>query len=202
MKPLILVSGKQGSGKTTLITELRKQRKVATVKFADPLYEMHEFILNKMQTWTGEPRIVKDGALLQLLGTEWGRKHRGDNVWVDICKKKIDLLRQASLAEIIAIDDCRFENEFDAFPDALTVRLECPEEVRKQRMEHGWRDNTSHASETGLDKYAKDGKFDLVIPTDRISARESAKLILEALEVKPIVLVKGEANGEGLPKPK
>jgi len=166
-KDIILLSGKQGSGKTTTAKELVKamadvkgNKYVGLMKFADPLYDLHEYILNYMERATGIPRVEKDGELLQLLGTEWGRKKYGANVWVNILRRKVEKAPQ----DKIIIDDARFENEFDAFPEALRVRLDAPKAVRKERT-HAWRDNDQHPSEVGLDLYHLAGKFDMVFST-------------------------------------
>ncbi len=172
MTDIVMISGKQGSGKTTISDALRVRAKqlgydfVGTMKFADTLYELHEHLLNKMETLTGKPRVAKDGPLLQWLGTEWGRKTFGDKVWVDILKNKINNFNNAqSLSKrLIIIDDCRFENEFDAFPESLRVRLDAPEHERRKRCP-AWRDNVNHPSETGLDIYDVEKKFDLYLYT-------------------------------------
>jgi hypothetical protein len=66
---------------------------------------------------------------------------------------------------LVIIDDCRFPNEFEAFPEALRVRLNADEKVRKLRTE-AWRENTLHPSEVSLDIYDIEGKFDLYLQTD------------------------------------
>jgi DNA polymerase III delta prime subunit len=191
MAPLIiLISGKQGSGKTTTARALISSLYYSYLgeyfpiikKFADPLYSLHDTILKEMQKMTGEAQPVKDGALLQVLGTEWGRKSRGENIWVDILKHEIQRL---SPSVAVVIDDCRFENEFDAFPNALRVRLEASEEKRKLRAD-SWRENISHPSETGLDAYASQGKFDLYIRTDdpALSPDHATNLILAQIKKK------------------
>lgn len=164
---IILISGKQGSGKTTTSRAIEKAARrlgydyVVTLKFAAPLYVLHEYILNKMEFLTGKPREEKDGLLLQVLGTDWGRRKLGDNVWCDIVKREIEKQSESKKGKkLFIIDDARFENEFDAFSEiALTIRLDAPEEVRKSRTE-SWRENTNHPSEVGLDSYAADGCFD------------------------------------------
>lgn len=170
---IIVFSGKQGAGKTTITKSVMERARqlgydfVGTLKFADVLYELHDYILNKMETYTGVSRRVKDGNLLQLLGTEWGRKEFGPDVWSDILIKKINKLDESPTItkRLIVIDDCRFENEFKAMHTrALMVRLECPESIRRSRAD-SWRENTAHPSETGLDKFAEDGEFDLYLDT-------------------------------------
>src|SRR5574343_914769 len=134
MGTVILISGPQGSGKTTLQNALssaiysRLKKRVQKVNFADVLYEIHNYALNRLAFYGYKRDIVKDGPLLQLLGTEWARKHLGENVWVDIAKNKINNVQDDA---VTIIGDCRFPNEFDGFPSALRIRLHCDESVRK-----------------------------------------------------------------------
>lgn len=180
MKRVILISGKMGSGKTTLSGALKdalKDKLVARIKFADPLYQMHDAVLGLLASYGFTREIKKDGPLLQLLGTEWGRKHLGEDIWVMIAKNRADRLLKE--ADVVIFDDARFENELDAFPEALKIRLECPREIRKARCEM-WRENDTHPSEIALD--ASIGKFDLVIYTGDEAREECVAQVLKALE--------------------
>ncbi len=200
---ILIISGKQGSGKTTLSDEMKRIARglgyeyFGSIKFADVLYEMHDYLLNRMEHYTGTPRVKKDGVLLQILGTEWGRYKFGADVWVNILRNRIANLKMGEWTKgapydgkimtkgrrLILIDDCRFENEFDAFPEALRLRLECPADIRKLRMPEGtWRDNQQHPSEIGLDQYAADGKFDLTFNTDTQSVDHCAAMIAAQLQ--------------------
>lgn len=182
---VIVFSGKQGSGKTTLQNALtdylvHRGQLVFSINFADVLYEMHDAVLKILHRYTPPRQIVKDGPLLQLLGTEWGRKTIHENIWVSLLQGKIALLPAGSY---VIVGDCRFENEFDAIPEALRVRLECDETVRRERCSM-WRQNTEHPSETGLDAYAAAGKFDLYLQTDQIDAKAALTLVLAQLDKK------------------
>jgi len=151
---IILITGKQGSGKSTMadrITECMKPRiPFRRLKFADVIYEMHDAVLEIAEIHgIASPGI--DGPLLQLLGTEWGRKTRGENIWVGVALGRVDRFHRANPEGIVLIDDARFLNELAAFPDAITVRLTASDEVRKIRCGTKWRPNTEHASEVGLD---------------------------------------------------
>lgn len=171
---IVLISGKQGSGKSTtamsvanLAMHSTRYGKVLKLRFAGPLYELHDLVLDRMQQYTGKAPVPKDGVLLQLLGTEWGRAVFGPDVWVTALKKQIEIKTKPFLQEniLIVVDDCRFENEFHAFPNALRVRLRASQNVRKKRTD-AWRDNTMHPSETGLDKFSAEERFDLYLQTD------------------------------------
>jgi hypothetical protein len=202
MNTIVMLSGKQGSGKTTLSQELiRIGPKIGyhfsgTIKFADPLYDLHDTILNKMENYTGKPRVKKNGPVLQWLGTEFGRNNYGENVWCDILRHRIETNQFGiwekgkkynpkelpdNLNRLIVIDDCRFRNEFDAFPEALRVRLVCDESKRQIRTD-SWRDNTSHPSEVDLDGYEADGKFDLYLDTENVSPVDCGSLIAAQLQ--------------------
>lgn len=185
-KPMVyVISGKQGSGKTTLAEMLLKHLgpEARVYKFADILYELHNMIRNYMRA-LGIERPEKDGPLLQLLGTEWGRNTIDENIWPKILYSRVE----KDAAKIILIDDCRFPNEFDMTRETygkncLMVRLECPEEIRKARCP-AWRPNTEHPSETGLDEYARLGKFDIYYETDKMSAEQCMSDLAKQIQLR------------------
>lgn len=189
---IILFSGKQGSGKDSIANELSLQLNqtnrlfVNTIKFADVIYEIHNECIKILKKYGIERNIVKDGPLLQLLGTEWGRNTINPNIWVNTMKFKAKLIEDGYSDKntdrlILLVTDCRFRNEFDAFPMALRVRLYCPEFVRRTRCSM-WRDNTTHPSEVDLDQYAFEGKFDLYLNTQHQSIIDCATLIHAQLQ--------------------
>ncbi len=183
---VILISGTQGSGKTTLQNNLSKALhqqyniRVKKINFADIIYQIHDYAINVLKGLGIFDDRAKDGYLLQLLGTEWGRKTRGENIWVDCLKARIKQ-EEAQLGETtFIIGDARFENEVDLFPDALKIRLECDRDLRKERCSM-WRDTEDHPSETGLDSYSAKGKFDLKINTGSCSKEETLIVVLNRI---------------------
>lgn len=192
---IILLSGKQGSGKSSIQKELSEQLRkresnfVITLNFADILYEMHDAVLSILHKYIEPRKIVKDGPLLQLLGTEWGRNTISDNIWVYLLKKKIGIM-SLTLKEyknaFFIIGDCRFDNEFDAFPDkdlpnVLKIRLVASEDVRKIRCSM-WRENSTHISEIALDKYYNENKFDLCLDTETCTVIKCVEVIMDNLK--------------------
>lgn len=189
---IVLLSGQQGSGKTSLQKELTETwyrthgKGAVCVNFADILYEMHDAVLAILYRYWPRRQLVKDGPLLQVLGTDWGRNTIDKEIWVKCLQKKIEIQQRHDFLpenenDLVIVGDCRFENEVDAFPDALRVRLECDEPVRKARCSM-WRDNVYHPSEIGLDQYSAFGKFDLYLDTAKVDVAGCASLIVVQLE--------------------
>ena len=172
---LVMLSGKQGSGKTTVAEELCSQWMrlgIPTLryKFAQPLYEMHDMVYVTAKDYGIEPPAGgKDKDLLQVLGTEWGRNKRGKNLWVRCAQRKIEkmteVMQETKLFHVVLIDDLRFRNEFDDMGEAIKIRFECHRDVRRGRTPC-WREEEDHPSEVDLDYYAAHGKFDLTVATD------------------------------------
>ncbi len=183
---IVLLSGHQGAGKTTIAQAVKKKfiryslQAAAVYKFAEPLYSIHAEVQKIMEGYGFGWKGI-DGKLLQVLGTEWGREKDPD-LW---CKIAASRFKNADfLPAVVLFDDCRFYNEFVAFDkqgyeQVLKVRLECPEAIRRIRAEK-WRNDTQHQSETELD----DEVFDLWIDTDETTIDQAAVLILHELGYK------------------
>lgn len=176
----IMISGKQGSGKTTTSDTLAQALREAFYKqtsrkrFAQPLYECMRAVHAVLKQY-GIERPEKDGPLLQLIGTEYGRTHLGEDVWVDC----IEHVRKqiAPMTDFLIIDDLRFENEFNKptteYGKVFRVRLECNRDERKRRCDltGTWRADEHHKSEVSLDVYSAAGKFDMLFNTDIVNTK-------------------------------
>jgi len=96
------ICGKAGSGKSTFARLLCNNLKnYAIVSFAEPI----KTIAYSMG-WNGK-KDEKGRRLLQLLGTECGRKCIGEDVWVKKWQEKAHDIG----AKFTIADDCRFDNE-------------------------------------------------------------------------------------------
>ena len=167
---IMMISGKQGSGKTTLQNAVRahmeRAYKVKTheIRFADTIYKIHDYA-RELLRFRGVARPDKDGAFLQMLGTEWGRNQIDPNIWVQCALGEISNTCPSPREDyLFLISDCRFKNEFDGV-EAFKVRLEAGKEVRQARCD-GWRDNDQHQSEIDLDEYASEGFFNCYVDTE------------------------------------
>lgn len=186
-----MFSGKQGAGKTSLAKALQEYlvaagRPAVIKKFAEPLYWMHDKCLNVLKGCNINHPVTKDGRLLQLLGTEWGRNSIDPEIWVKCMLNRIEgvhkhYTKMGEQVPIVIIDDCRFRNEYQALADlGLTVRLTCARHLRKERAE-GWRDDENHQSETDLDLFESEGRFDMLLDTGVLTIQQCVDLIAEEL---------------------
>jgi uridine kinase len=182
----VLISGKQGSGKTHTARGVRgKLREMGynceIFKFADTLYTLHDIILDETDKYIEITRPQK--GLLQLLGTEWGRNQIDKDIWVAITQRKLNKwfgLNNESNS-IAILDDTRFQNEFDMnVKNKINIRLQCARDTRKSRCDT-WRDNEQHLSETDLDMHESLGLFDYVLRTDDNDLATVTSMITEII---------------------
>ena len=186
---IILISGKQGSGKTSLAKHIAEKVNIvmneANIKarhysFADAIYKLQNVCLDQLRLMGMEVN-EKEGELLQSIGA-WGRRRFGADCWVNIVKKAMEkdakyIVHANGLISIVS--DTRFPNELLAFTNPISVRLECPEEIRKARIlatpGQNWRENTNHESEISLD-----GRTDwtYVFETYKVSVENCANQVL------------------------
>ncbi len=145
--------GKMGSGKSTAVDIIKRitplGSKVEVVKFAEPLYDIQEYIYSRIESAYQRPHtFIKDRKLLQWIGTEWGRGTISDSIWVDIWAAKVEKLRSSGSVILIA-DDVRFDNEARVLRalggDIVQITSELTEKRIDTKAGIG-----NHASEAGL----------------------------------------------------
>lgn len=140
----IAISGKQGSGKTTLAEEFIKNHDFKHISFAKAIKETA--MKERGLSWEEAFGKDKNREVLQ----EVGRKKRAENpdYWVEIVMKEIE----ENPEENYVLDDMRFMSEFTPLKDAgfTMVRIDADESVRKSRISKTF-GNPEDVSETDLD---------------------------------------------------
>jgi energy-coupling factor transporter ATP-binding protein EcfA2 len=155
LKKVILIAGGQGAGKTALANHLVSVLPNAIrLSFADPMRSLvHGMLGAADEIGLDLPTPVNMRSLLQFLGTDWGRE-MDPLLWVKHAQKRVRNLEY----DYVIYDDLRFRNEFDAFTDAIRIRLECSIDIRQKRAKY-W-GNPGHQSENDLATYHD--KYDAV----------------------------------------
>jgi energy-coupling factor transporter ATP-binding protein EcfA2 len=149
---LLGFNGKMGVGKSTAIECLKDllpaNSPVKLVKFAQPLYDMQEFIYRRISSvHERDASFTKDRKLLQWLGTEWGRGTVNENIWVDIWQKEVE---SASAKSIVVCDDVRFDNEAETMArlGGTIVQITSNDSQNRIDTKAGI---VQHSSEAGID---------------------------------------------------
>jgi hypothetical protein len=146
---------------------------------------MHDAIRNILSKYKVEnyDYTKKDGALLQILGTEWARKTIDQDIWI---KAMLTQVKGIPESIIKVVEDVRFKNEFHMFDkeqSVVKIRLVCPKEIRMQRAE-SWRENDSHESEIEIDEYVESGMFDMYLQTNILSVDECFEKVKSLLTAR------------------
>lgn len=124
--PVIAVVGGMGCGKSTVSNFLVREFGASRMSFAGPLKDMLRSLgltekdVNGPPEHRSSPCDLLGGKsprfAMQTLGTEWGRKIVGENLWANALQRRIVEYRTSSYLNgesprVILIDDARFPNE-------------------------------------------------------------------------------------------
>ncbi len=148
---LIALTGKMGVGKSTAIEHFKTLlASTANVKFAQPLYDIQEFVYERISGAYQRPEaFVKDRKLLQWIGTEWGRDTISNSLWIDLWKHNVNFVK--AYKKMVTCDDCRFDNEAEAVKSMGGIIIKIVSNKTENRI-----DTTSgivqHKSEQGVDE--------------------------------------------------
>lgn len=159
---IIGFTGTMGCGKSTAIDCLKRFQKneVFNVKFAQPLYDMQEFIYERIKFAYIRPEtFVKDRKLLQWIGTEWGRDTISKTLWVDLWKAASVELNYYNPNGIIVCDDVRFDNEAETIRSlgGHIIKINSQKALDRITTNNGI---SGHQSEAGLDPTLVDYQVD------------------------------------------
>ena len=133
---LIAFTGLAQTGKTTAANFIPGAK---ILSFADPVKQIALSSFN----WDGV-KDEKGRRLLLVIGTECGRAYDND-IWINKMREQIKIY--APLFNVIAIDDCRFDNEPELVKELGGIVIEI---LRPGCVPDG------HASEQGISPYLID----------------------------------------------
>lgn len=176
---LIGLTGKMGSGKSTAIKFItkwagRNKRDIKPLKFAQPLYDMQEYIYDRISpVYTRPDDFVKDRKLLQWLGTEWGRDTIRKTLWGDIFAEAFTTWSKNE-AVIVVSDDVRFDTEAELI-HKLGGKIIQLTRSSGDDVTHGGA--SGHASEAGINQ-----KFVDFVVDNNGSLEEYEMRLYETLE--------------------
>lgn len=114
---IIGLTGGMGVGKSTALKILENEFNAKLLKFAQPLYDIQEYIYGRISTVYQRPETFqKDRFLLQWLGTEWGRETISNTLWLDLWKAQAYEMHHDKGLFVVS-DDTRYPNEAQAIKE-------------------------------------------------------------------------------------
>jgi hypothetical protein len=133
--PLVVgITGTAGSGKTTAARILCDRYDFSRVRLAEPIKKMaralgltHDQVDGPLKEIPLDELCGKTPRyVMQTLGTEWGRRTIGEDIWVRIAQKEIG--RLVSNGVSVVVDDVRFPDEAEMIKrlGGAMVRVENP----------------------------------------------------------------------------
>ena len=191
---LIFISGKQGSGKSTLCGALEKVAgglgvEAKKLYFAEALYDYQDGMIQWAAKIVGHevsgyyetsaslrPRY-KNGPFLQKFG-DLLRETFGEDILIKEIENKVhDWIGYHNHNRLVIVEDGRLSLEYQRMCDIATrehakfvsINLSCHEDVRKSRLGSKWRPATGHKTEAGLQGPEWEGVFDYAFDTSDFS---------------------------------
>jgi hypothetical protein len=148
---IVGVAGYAKSGKSTVADYLIRDGGFRRLKFADGLKDMLRAMgLDEAQIEGDQKETPADilcgktpRQAMQSLGTEWGRKCMGDDLWVNLWQERVRRWLALHPMNRVVVDDVRFPNELQRVlkMGGTVLRIDRP----------GVAPTNSHASETAID---------------------------------------------------
>lgn len=116
-KPIIAFTGLAQSGKTTAANAFIS-RGYDRMSFAEPIKEMVQCLTPCVDKDARPPSLCGKSLreVYQTLGTDWGRKMVGEDIWINAGRARLEVLLgdvESDVIRGIVIDDIRFDNEAD-----------------------------------------------------------------------------------------
>jgi hypothetical protein len=153
-KPIIAFTGLAQSGKTTAANAFISIG-YDRMSFAEPLKAMVQCLTPCVDKDARPPSLCGKSLreVYQTLGTDWGRKMVGEDIWILAGRARIEMLLDDVESDIIrgiVIDDIRFDNEADLVRKMGGMVIEITRSSVPQ-MEH--------ASEAGISRDLIDYTF-------------------------------------------
>lgn len=155
LAPLLIgLTGRAGTGKSSVAARLTHEHSFAELAFADPIINMVHSLLADAEIggeWITERALKEQPTplgfsyrhLAQTLGTEWGRGLHQD-LWIRVAQQR--LLQPALAGRDVVISDVRYPNEADFIRrrGGIVVRV----------LRNGQADVRAHSSEAYTDHLA------------------------------------------------
>jgi hypothetical protein len=153
-KPIIAFTGLAQSGKTTAAKAFLSIG-YDQMSFAGPLKAMVQCLTPCIDKEARPPSLCGKSLreVYQSLGTDWGRKMVGEDIWINAGRARIDTLLgdvESDIIRGIVVDDIRFDNEAELVRSMGGVVIEITRSSVPQM---------DHASEAGISRDLIDFSF-------------------------------------------